>query len=38
MNDNTSVSNDNNNFEPALQGSDDIDPVTGNVGGSLRRR
>ena len=34
MNDNSWVRDDNNNFEPALQGSDDTNPVAENVAGS----
>lgn len=34
MNNNSSVRDDNNNFQPALQGCDDANPVAGNVAGS----
>jgi len=34
MNDYSSASNDHNNFEPALQGSDDANPAAGNVADS----
>lgn len=34
MNDNSSVSDDYNNFEPAPQGYDDTNPVADNVAGS----